>query len=336
MRKLGIDVGYGFTKAAAETEGDISRHASFASAVIAARNSDLSTLSGGQVKHLLSIEDMASGRSEYAIGSAALALGADRAWANGVRTGYLPLVIAAALAVGASGQLEVALGLPLGVYLKKDERARLRAAVEGVNVWASLDKAEARQFSIGRVRVYPQGYGAYLSALSSFPALSGQFVGLIDVGYRTTEYLLFSPTDGVSIPDEKRSGSLDVGVSMALDAVRSYVAQEVGAAYSPPTSLIEEAVARGVITVRGREVHVSEAWNSAGAMLAEQVLDAIHRAWGERMDFLAALLLAGGGGEVLARHLPEAQVLPRPVYANAEGFLMRARAQDPTHAPAST
>lgn len=330
MKKLGIDVGYGFTKVVAEAEGDIARHVSFASAVIATKNGDLSALSGGQVKHLLSIEDMASEHSEYAVGSAALALGADRAWANGVRTGYLPLVIAGALAAGAHGQLEVALGLPLGVYLKKEERARLRTAVEGTNVWASLDKAEAKQVSIERVRVYPQGYGAYLSALMNHPALTGQFVGLIDVGYRTTEYLLFSPADGVSVPDEARSGSLDVGVSMALDAVRAYVAQEVGAAYSPPTALIEEAVARGVITVRGRAIRVSEAWQSAGAALAEQISDAIHRTWGERMDFLAALLLAGGGGEILSRHLPEAQVLPRPVYANAEGFLMRLRAQDPT------
>lgn len=325
MRKIGVDVGYGFTKAVAE--GDPLRRVSFASAVTSVRHGDLTVLGGTSTRHLLSIEDVAAGRSEFAIGPAALALGADRAWSDGARSGYLPLVITALLAADTFDQVEVALGLPLAVYLNRDERVRLRSAVEGTNVWASLDGAEARQVRIERARVYPQGYGAYLSALADQPGLAGRFVGLIDVGYRTTDYLLLTPVEGVSIPDEARSGSLDIGVSTALDTVRSYVAREVGVAYVPPAGLIEEALSQGSFVVKGRTIPVTEAWHSAGAALAEQVADAIRRVWGERMDFLASLLLAGGGGELLAGHLPGAQLLPRPVFSNAEGFLMRAQAQ---------
>ena len=318
---VAVDVGYGYTKAVADGARLV-----MPSVVAPAPDGDFAVLSGSGLKHRLDL--LTDRRERLVVGEAALGAGAERSWADGARSGYLPLVYASLLAVGAAGDVDVALGLPLAVYLRKDERQRLRASVEGKRVWASLDGSDARAVAVRRAWVYPQGYGAYLAALAADPGLAGEYVGLVDVGYRTTDYVLLVPGEGgTATVDAVRCGSVDVGLRVAYDAVRTGIAREAGMAFDPPEHYVERAVERGVMRVYDRDIDVKGMLGPAADGLGAQVTEALRRAWGERIGYLAVLLLAGGGGSLLTPHMKGARLVPDPVFANAEGFLLLARSR---------
>lgn len=336
--QVSIDVGYGFTKALSGNGG----RSIFPSAVIAARGTgDLAAaLGGGSQKHRLSVQ----GRTdlhprEYLVGAAALTAGASRTWdtSGSGRDDYLLLVLSALGAVGAEGPIDLALGLPLSVYLQRDERRALRDRVAGLSAWVSWGGRNARHVEISSVKILPQAVGAYYQALAQDgPRLAGQMAAVLDIGYHTTDYMLMTPgDDGTSVPDEGRSGSLDAGMSQAIDAVRTYVSAQTGVAFSPPEGMVETTLGNGGrITVRGRDLDLRPAYEDALRDLAGRVEAELQRAWGDRIDYLVALLVAGGGGAAAAPHLRLSglRVMADPAFANAAGFLAmlgRAPAQAP-------
>ena len=316
--QLGIDVGYGYTKVVA----DNGRRTVFPSLVTLAPRGDLTTIAGRSVRYRLRLVTKGSS-TDLLVGNAALLAGAHRDWGDHAadRAGYANLVLAAAAACGAEGAIDVGLGLPLSVYFQKSERDSLREAMRGLMAWVSLDGTEPRRISITDVHVYPQGFGAYVTSLRDNPSITGQAAGVIDVGFRTTDYLLLQPIEGASMPDESRSGSVDAGIGQALNAIRGYIARTVGASFDPPEGLIEDAVRRGNITVRNRDIDLRQPWSQALDALAYQVTTVLRRVWGEQLNYLAVIILAGGGGEALRQRITDARLIPDPLYANAAGFL---------------
>lgn len=335
--RVSIDVGYGFTKALADNGG----RQVFPSAVIRAQGTgDLAAALGNAAhRQRLSVQVKTDLRPrEYLVGTAALSAGAMRTWntSGSAREDYLLLVLAALAAVGADGAVDVALGLPLSVYLQRDERRALRDRVAGLAAWVSWEGSNARRVTVASVKVLPQAAGAYYAALlgSHGARLTGQMAGVLDVGYHTTDYMLMIPGDGgMSVADEARSSSLDVGMSQAIDTVRAYVSGQTGVPFAPPEGMVESTLSDGAhLTVRGHDLDLRPAYDTALRDLAGRIEAEIQRAWGDRIDYLACLLLAGGGGAAVAPHLrlPGVQVMAEPAFANAAGFLaMLTRASTP-------
>ncbi len=325
--RVSIDVGYGFTKALADNGG----RQVFPSAVSLARGTgDLAAALGGAAqRHRMSVQVGHELPQGYLVGSAALAAGATRSWAidGSGRDDYPLLVLAALASVGAEGPVDLALGLPLSVYLSRDERRALRDRVTGLAARVSWDGHDARPVAVSSVKVLPQAAGAYYSALvgADGARLAGQMVGIVDTGYHTTDYMLLSPGEGgLSVPDEARSGSLDAGMAQVIDAVRSYVSSQTGIPFVPPEGMVETTMRNGGhLTARGRSLDLRPAYGETLQSLAGRVATELQRAWGDHLDYLAALLVAGGGGAEIAPHLglPGVRVVGDAMYANAAGFL---------------
>ena len=325
---IGVDTGYGFTKFA--TAGG--RRGSFPSAVAPAPrgNGDLAKSMGTKaLKHRLSVQmDGAQKPGEYLVGQSALSIGASRTWdASGAsRADYALLVLTALALANADDDVTLGLGLPLAVYLDRDERKALRNRITGMKAHVKVDAKETRDVVVNSVRVFPQAIGAFFDAISSpgGERLVGQAVAVLDVGYKTSDYLLLTPTpEGISVPDESRSGSVGVGKSNAIDAVRAYVAQESGMTSLPPESLVETALANGgMITVRGKQFDIRPPYQAALQSTASKIESELRRVLGDAVDYLATVLVAGGGGQAIKPylHLPSVQIAGDPIYANAKGF----------------
>lgn len=339
VRTVGVDVGYGFVKAVA---ADTGARVVYPSACLPARASgELARVLGGRgLEHRVSMmRDGQAAAEEWLVGDAALAAGASRTWDTEAkrRAGYEVLLLSAlALTAGAAEESETGvcavLGLPLGTWLRREERRALVHGLTGVGAWVSLGVSPVQRYKVQQVRVLPQGVGAYVAALRApgGDRLAGRPVGVLDVGYRTTDYLLLLPgSEGVSVPSEERSGSVDVGIGQAVDAVRQEVARMVG--LLPPEGLVDRALrGGGVMYLRGEELDLRPSYMTACRELAARVGAAVQRAWGEQLDYLAAVLLSGGGGAALASYLtlPAICLVPsaeEAIWANAVGFSLLAR-----------
>ncbi len=325
---IGVDTGYGFTKFA--TAGG--RRGSLPSVVAPAPrgNGDLAKSMGTKaLKHRISVQtDGADKTEEYLVGQAALTIGASRTWdvSGASRADYTLLVLTALALAQADDDVTLGLGLPLAVYLDRDERKALRNRVKGLKARVKVDNKEARDVAVTSVRVFPQAIGAYFDVISSAEGsrLVGQAAVVLDVGYKTSDYLLLTPTpEGISVPDESRSGSVGVGMGNAIDAVRAIVAQQTGMATPPSESRIEIALANGgSIEVHGKKVDVRQPYETALQSTASKIESELRRVLGDAIDYLATVLVAGGGGQAIKPylHLPSVQLADDPIYANAKGF----------------
>ena len=332
MNLIAIDVGFGFTKA-------VTRHGQrvcFPSAVAAARgDGDLGRAVGaGAPGHQVTVTTRA-GPQRLLVGDAALASGAVRSWdpAAARRHDYAALVLTAlgllATAAVPAGPTDLAVGLPLAGYLQRPQRQALRDQLSGLRGSVQVDGAAERRVEIGTVRVFPQAVGAFVHAASSDPAATAGAIGVLDLGYRTSDLLLLQPGVAGPVPDEARSTSLEAGIGQACEGVSHWL--EGHAAIMVPPGVIDTALAgTGLLPVSGQTYDVRGMFEAEVRALAARIVDDVRRRWADRLAFLSVLLVAGGGGHAAFAHLrclhPTARLMPDAVFANALGFLDMAAA----------
>lgn len=317
---VAVDVGYGDLKAVTEAGARCTWQSTVQERPTAMARWD-SVLGGDGDGHLVSISQQGvTGR--YRVGGVGQRAAADPA---AERAGYGIHVLAALRLLGVEGPADLALGLPLALWLQPSRRRALGDALHGLSARVLVDRLVPADVIIRSVRILPQGAGAFQWALARDPSLAQRPTGLLDVGYRTTDYLLMRRADQGLAPDEDACGSVDAGVEVAYERVRQTLSDETGVLV--PEGSVEDALRhyRGRMFLGGGAVDVTPRVQSAFGAVAGEIADELRRAWTERLATLGAVLLAGGGGEALAPHLPALHPLTRTVpdaaFANALGFL---------------
>ncbi|MCL6596788.1 MAG: ParM/StbA family protein [Firmicutes bacterium] len=315
---MSVDVGYGYTKGLAS-----GRAVSFPSVVRPAQTADIGV--GARPRgYMVSVRR--DGEADlYEVGELALVMGGRRSWETRAasRPDYAILALTAMRLAGAAGGVDLGVGLPLELYLSREEREALKARLTGLEGFVSVDDAPEAVIRVDRVRVFPQGAAAYSAAVAGEPALVRGTVGVVDVGYRTTDYLVMVPRGEGAIPDRSRLGSVQVGVGEAFEAVAKAVGRERA------TMLSSAAVERAVLTrtplrLWGETVDLAAALQREYDRLGQEVAEHLRRVWEDALPDMAALLVCGGGGVALYPRLaeltPVARLVPEPVTANAAGY----------------
>ena len=316
---LAVDCGYGWTKGVTES----GRRVAFPSVVAPpSQGRDLGALSGTPPEWRITVDGLTT-----MIGDAAVSRpDATRAWDASAadRAGYRALVLGAVALLGASGPTDLRLGLPLTVYFDPAARQALRERFSEPSAVSVAGRPPLTVEPV-RVRVLPQGAGAYFAAVAANPALRDRPVGVIDIGHRTTDYTVFARGPKGLAPREDLSGSVDAGMADVYASVRTRLEGQVGKPIAPERV---ERILRwsdGIADVVGRALDLRPWVAEASAALGERIKAAVRRAWGDELDFLAAVVLAGGGAVALADHIrgihPAAKTLQDAPFANAVGFL---------------
>ncbi|MHB8928949.1 MAG: hypothetical protein ACYC9Q_15125, partial [Bacillota bacterium] len=80
-----------------------------------------------------------------------------------------------------------------------------------------------------------------------------------------------------------------------------------------------------VAMIKGKPYDLHPDLASAERNLTDSILSQLKAQWGENLDLLSALVIAGGGGQRIFEHItpvyPEAVLVPDAVYANALGYM---------------
>lgn len=328
--KISVDLGYGYVKAVNE----YGRKVIFPSVVAAdPGGSALSDALGGQQDYTVKVRR--DGReTPYLVGEAAVAAAwGSRAWEENQaiheNTGIL-LATAVAL-LEPAGPVCLAVGLPLMTY--GSQRQSLIEFLRGFS--ADTQVGGGRWFKIAfdpEIFVFPQGGGAlYHSALHldgslrDASLLSASAVGVVDVGYRTTDYLVMRKGPrGLAVRPEL-SDSFDLGYSWVYQQIRQALRARTGR--SLDLQRIEESITRndGLMTYKGEPIDLQPLEEDANTQLASMLVGRLKSVWGENLDLVNHLIVAGGGGAKIYPHFKRlcgfATLAPDPVFANATGYL---------------
>ncbi|NOT57330.1 MAG: ParM/StbA family protein [Deltaproteobacteria bacterium] len=311
---VGIDVGYGHTKALSSTGASVV----FPSAVGLADPQTFRLHLNGRGaptahERTVQVDDV-----PYFVGEAALRHARavvqprDRDWLDSLA--YRILWYAALESVLLPGTAPtIVTGLPVSFYHDRD---RLQQVVAHV--------LAARHSTALQVRVVPQPFGSFFDALfdaqgqlvNDAPALAHS--GIIDVGYFTTDVVEVQELEYV----QKGSGSIGVGVATMLDTLRGLLTQRFG--YVVSVHEAEQVLRNQRLRRAGQEHDFSAECTMAVRDAALAILTYVHQLWGAGDQF-DQILLTGGGGVIVqaffTEQIPQLQLAPTPMVANARGYV---------------
>lgn len=216
--------------------------------------------------------------------------------------------------------VRVVSGLPISFFRRY--RDRLITLLQGrhpVNAVHSGSEIEEKQVYIERVRVIPQPFGSLFGLMLNDEGkiVTQRFVtekiGLIDIGFRTTDYAVADRTRY----SERGSGSSDAGMSMAYSAISRWLQEKSGV--NVEVYRLYEAASRGTIKIKGVRYDLKGLVERAYTQLATRIAGEAARLWSDDWD-IDAIILTGGGGATLAPYLQalvEGEVLPQPAGEDA-------------------
>lgn len=320
---ISIDLGYGFTKAKSANNKIIFPSAAAKTNQKPFQLEGRTTARPGHYVELRAANSLV--KNKLLVGELALregkAIQTTLARERYQREEALVLTMTASYLLGVEGDITIALGVPLAFY--HDQKETIKQSFQGLSFYVSVDEGPEKRITFKEVYVFPQGIGALLSGS---PIPKKGLIGLVDIGYHTTDYLLVEAGDAGVQPLSSYMSSIQQGMHTAQTLFADGFRQKTGR----PITLNEARTmwAKDEISFAGEKLDLlklkDEANQETGRAIAENIL----AAWSDKIDFLDGLFLAGGAAielmPVLQNYLSKPVLLDDSQFANASGFYQMA------------
>ncbi len=301
MDVIGIDVGFGFTKATNGVNATIFKSLIGDSTEIQFQSS---LKSAGNTENLHITFD---GKS-YFIGSYAEKQSNVRQFTldqETLLTEFIKLLAltAAGKCGGDTPSVNLVSGLPVG-YLKRDCK-RVTQMLKGhhkITFHGEEGASATRNIIVQKVQMLPQPIGTVFNLLMDDNGkvvnndLAIQKVGVIDIGFRTTDFTIFDRLQYV----ERGSSTMDTGISKCFTIIANKLRQESGV--NVELYRLYEAVSSGMIKVRGKEYNIASLRDKVYTHTAQAIANDVNRLWSEDWD-IDTVILTGGGAMELGKHI---------------------------------
>ncbi len=321
MRLYGVDIGYGFTKVAAAGRAPVVMPS------IVGSNEELSYRS--DIGDRIRIIPLSLNGHSYLVGEAAKRFSRhryrifDSTWAESPY--YLLLFVSAVTRIDKSAcePAAVVTGLPVSHYTQERVRQVQDLLSQAHEVRVSSGEALVK---VEKIKVIPQPFGSFFDLILNDegklkdPDKIRERVGIIDIGFQTTDLALATPQF-----IESSSGSVDVGVRSIADQLSRDLSRKYSITLD--TTEAEEVLRHKSVKIFGESVDLSEMIEERTREVAELILSYSHSLWG-RGERLNRLILAGGGANTLRSYFstyPNLHVPEEPSLSNVRGYLKLAR-----------
>ncbi len=242
--------------------------------------------------------------NRYAIGDTAWKLGRMRTTAmdsSRVESDFYRILFAASLVAVAkkSGPLSVILSLPVLWY---STRASVKQRLAGEYMVCHQGKRYTYEIAESDMRIVPEGFGTLAGIILDKEApeairqrVHGR-VGVVDVGTKTTDFMMFDELELVPA----KSGGIDSALSDVWRAVK----EEIAKAYGRTLELheVDQAVRDGYFMQKGKQVLIEPLRDRAMHALASAIAGEIVSLWsgGNEVD---VIVLTGGGARWIKPYL---------------------------------
>lgn len=321
---IGLDVGYGMTKAVCENGQQVRFPSLVAPAEFIRFKADVgaSVQTNGMTLH-------ATGEGDVFVGELAARQGRpgavrsprdrDRV-ADPIMNHLADAAFASLLPEQDYACVNLVTGLPVDYYRDAHLLAEHLRGQHTINV-----DGRSLVVDVSDVLVVPQPFGALLSVLldergrllAAVEHLVRSQIGVLDVGAHTTDLIL---VDGLEYI-EAGSGSLEVGVSTVLEMLRKVLLDDYRISYEPHQ--LEVAIRRGWLVIDGQRMPLNGLAHSQLNVIAQSIEARARTLW--NIGTLSAIILAGGGSLALRQWLEpyfkQGIYAPDAAMANVVGFL---------------
>jgi plasmid segregation protein ParM len=192
-------------------------------------------------------------------------------------------------------EFSVVTGLPIRYY--KQFRQRFVSLLQGEHKIVLHNRAEQDEEQtvvIKNVRVLPQPFGAVFNTMMNDHGriidrdMARQKFGIIDIGFRTTDYTI---TDKLRYI-ERGSRTTDTGISKAFSLISKKILEQSGV--NVELYRLFEPVRDGKIRIRGKDFSLTELSDQVMKQLSTSIVSDMERLWVDDWD-LEFILLSGGG-----------------------------------------
>jgi len=335
---VGVDLGYGFVKGVNERDDKIV----FPSVVAAGRERSWGKLFDRVPDdYFVVIRPESGSPKEYFVGRLAESSGyvVSRAF-DSTKAGHPTervLLLTAMGLLADDGPCVLALGMPLQQY-NPSSVAEMQRAYTGLTADVEVRSSEARRVrvQVSRVNVLPQGAAVLLGLLADRDGRShvgdalryGGLVGFVDIGYRTTDYLLLEVVpQGRVLPLYEMSGTLDLGMVDVVKKLRDRVQDQVHGSSVDLVALNRAWHETRLLYWAGRDYDLGELGRADLEQVARAIRDRLVQVWSSRLPQVRFMFLAGGGARDVLPYFDgfgglQCRQLMWPQEANARGYML--------------
>ena len=199
--------------------------------------------------------------------------------------------------------LNVVSGLPIGFFKQNHERFHEVLCGHHQVTYHSHDGQQTtKELYINKVRMLPQPLGSVLNLLMDADgklinkALATQKVGVVDIGFRTTDYTILDHLRYI----DRGSRTSESGISKGFGVIANKLREKCGV--NVELYRLYNAVESGSIKMRGQGFNFAQIRDQVYSQLAASIANDIDRLWDDDWD-MDAIILTGGGSKDLAKYL---------------------------------
>jgi len=229
--------------------------------------------------------------------------------------------------------INIVSGLPIGYF--KHNHKRFNEILTGHHKISYIQPDGSKivkEIYINKVRMLPQPLGTILNLLMDDKGkivneeLAKQKVGIVDIGFRTTDFTIMDRLRYI----DRSSRTMDTGISKAFGVISNKLREKCGV--SVELYRLYKAAELGTITMKGHGLNFAKIRDQVYAQLAGTIANDIDRVWAGDWD-IDTIVLTGGGCMELAKYLQpliSGNVIPTDMNVdarlnNVQGYLKYGR-----------
>ncbi len=210
-------------------------------------------------------------------------------------------------------------GLPIGFFKQNHERFNeLLTGHHSVTYHSQNGQETTKELYINKVRMLPQPLGSVLNLLMDDngkivnKTLANQKIGVVDIGFRTTDFTILDRLRYI----DRGSRTMESGIAKGFSVIANKLREKCGV--SVELYRLYNAAETGSIKMRGNRVNFVKIRDEVYSQLAASIANDIDRLWAPDWD-IDAIILTGGGCRDLAQYLrPQITGNIIPVEANRD------------------
>ena len=212
-------------------------------------------------------------------------------------------ITAAGICTDTSAPINVVSGLPVG-YLKRDSK-KFKKMITGVHeiTFHNKDGQDVtKRVHIDKIHIIPQPIGSIFNLIFDehgkikTKSLATQKLGVVDIGFRTTDFSIFDHLQYI----ERGSSTMDTGISKCFSVVANKLRQESN--INIELFRMFKFIESGMIKIRGKEYNISNLKKRVYTHAASAIASDLNRLWENDWD-IDSIILSGGGSVELSEYL---------------------------------